>query len=132
MEAPNKEVTLDMQGKEELLVPNNGVSKGVQQDSITGIVSNETTTCEVVDKLKSCAVLELSSQPILRDYEHLFPQDGDISAKHQRYNHTCRLNIYTMFSSIEFKILFLMFCFTTPATTTSCGTSAEVKDQKRE
>jgi len=56
MEAPNKEVTLDMQGKEELLVPNNGVSKGVQQDSITGIVSNETTTCEVVDKLKSCAV----------------------------------------------------------------------------
>ncbi|RLM58328.1 serine/threonine-protein kinase 3 [Panicum miliaceum] len=89
MEAPNKEVTLDMQGKEELLVPNTGVSKGLQPESITGTVSNETTTCEVVDKLKSWVVLELSSQPILL-HKHLFPQDGDISAKHQRYNHICR------------------------------------------
>lgn len=56
MEARNKEVTLDMQGKEELLVPNTGVSKGLQPESITGIVSNETTTCEVVDKLKSWVV----------------------------------------------------------------------------
>ena len=112
MEAPNKEVTSDMQGKEELLVPNTGVSKGLQPESISGVVSNETTTCEVVDKLKSWVVLELSPQQTPLDDEHLFPQDGDISAKHQRYNHTCRLNIYTMFSSIEFKILFLMFCFT--------------------
>ncbi|PUZ44105.1 hypothetical protein GQ55_8G063200 [Panicum hallii var. hallii] len=89
VEAPNKEVTLDMQGKEELLVPNTGVSKGLQPESITCIVSNETTTCEVVDKLKSWVVLELSSKPILL-HKHLLPQDGDISAKHQQYNHICR------------------------------------------
>jgi len=84
MEAPNKEVTSDMQGKEELLVPNTGVSKGLQPESISGVVSNETTTCEVVDKLKSWVVLELSPQQTPLDDEHLFPQDGDISAKHQR------------------------------------------------
>jgi hypothetical protein len=91
MEAPNKEVTVDMQGKEELLVPNTGVSKGLQPESITCIVSNETTTCEVVDKLKSWVVLE--SKPILL-HKHLLPQDGDISAKHQQYNHIIRRKLW--------------------------------------